>query len=361
MTSSKRSPASGRSSSGASRRRTAAAPDRRAGRGVEPALAQVVDRAPPLHGQRALEHPLRAHLAREEQRRRRPRAPLASRCQGQRRLAAADVAAEDDQVLPAEPAAQHAVERGKAARHGVGRRCRPVRPRRSARPAPRARSPASAASLAARPGPPRARRAPPAPAPRRPRRRRPRARVPRAGSAPAPRSRGGASLSWLIAGDQRAPERRGQGEAREPVLQRLQPAAVGPLGRGRVAQQVLRHPHGEPEREDPLAPRPARRSAAERRAARSRPGSQPLTPASGVRVAKTMSGWISRMHRWCPSGHASLAVAAAGAALEVRARPRSRGRCTGKKPNCLHRRPEQRHHRSADAGGHVHDPGIAAR
>ena len=33
---------------------------------------------------------------------------------------------------------------------------------------------------------------------------------------------------------------------------------MGPIGRRRVTQQVLRDPHREPEGEDPLAPRAAR-------------------------------------------------------------------------------------------------------
>ena len=202
------------------------------------------------------------------------------------------------------PAAQHSVERRKAARHRVGRR--PP----GATASIRATSASSVASWS--------RRTPSA----------------RPGRRPARRGRLGQRLAGLRAAGlarrrhqlaqhlgrglrarvleladrrgQRAPKRRRQREAGEPVLERLQPPAVGAFGGRRIPQQVLRDAHREPEREDPLAPRARARSAAARRAARWRQDPSRSRAASGVSVANTMSGRISRMQRWCSSGHSSL-------------------------------------------------------
>ena len=57
-------------------------------------------------------------------------------------------------------------------------------------------------------------------------------------------------------GIERPAERGREGEAREPGLQCRDPLAHRPISQGRVEQQVERHAHGEPEREDTLAPRP---------------------------------------------------------------------------------------------------------
>ena len=89
--------------------------------------------------------------------------------------------------------------------------------------------------------------------------------------------------------DQRAPERRRQGEAREPMLQGLQPAAVGPLGGGgsrtrscatrRVSQSAkipsrLRPPSGLGQQREQRARRrdPSRSSQTPPWPARRRPG-----------------------------------------------------------------------------------------
>ena len=63
---------------------------------------------------------------------------------------------------------------------------------------------------------------------------------------------------------QGSPELGWQGEGSQPVFQRLDPAAMSPLGDGRNGEEVLGDPDREPESIDPLppgAPRGARQQA----------------------------------------------------------------------------------------------------
>ncbi len=80
------------------------------------------------------------------------------------------------------------------------------------------------------------------------------------------------------------------------MLQCLEPAAVSPLGRRRVTQQVLRDPDGEPERENPF---PARTARGPRQGAQQRGGRRVPAGHASVRVSvvNTISGRISRMQR----------------------------------------------------------------
>ena len=80
------------------------------------------------------------------------------------------------------------------------------------------------------------------------------------------------------------------------MLERLQPPAMRAFGGRRVAKQVLGDPHGEPEREDALAPRapcgPGKDP--EQRCGRGIPAGHASVRVS---VAMTISGRISRMQR----------------------------------------------------------------
>ena len=101
------------------------------------------------------------------------------------------------------------------------------------------------------------------------------------------------------------------------MLERLKAAAVGALRRRGIAEQVLGDAHREPERENPFAARPSRRPG---QGTQERGGCRvPAAHASvRVRVVKTMSGRISRMHRWCSSGHSALPWLLQGRQLRFR-------------------------------------------
>jgi hypothetical protein len=77
---------------------------------VQLSLPQIVDGGAPLYCQRPLEHSFRTHFTREvhggNSRRGRPN----RHTQGEGGLSASHVSAQNDQVLPAHPAANHAVE-----------------------------------------------------------------------------------------------------------------------------------------------------------------------------------------------------------------------------------------------------------
>ena len=61
----------------------------------------------------------------------------------------------------------------------------------------------------------------------------------------------GAALTQLGHGrGKRAPERRRHGKTGEPVLQGLDPAAMGSIERGRAEEKILSHSDGKPQREE---------------------------------------------------------------------------------------------------------------
>jgi hypothetical protein len=106
--------------------------DARAGAVVHHAAAQVVDARAALDGEQALRHALRRHLAGEERDRpgpgdrrqvvraaRRPLAGTVGHGERQRRLPARDVAAEDDEVALAQPAAEQLVDAREPGRDGI--------------------------------------------------------------------------------------------------------------------------------------------------------------------------------------------------------------------------------------------------
>jgi hypothetical protein len=73
-------------------------------------LPQLVDRDAPLDREGAFAQSLLAHLARQQQCRRPEAGGSQCDAEAERRLAAANVATEDNEILPAETAAERAVE-----------------------------------------------------------------------------------------------------------------------------------------------------------------------------------------------------------------------------------------------------------
>jgi len=66
-------------------------------------------------------------------------------------------------------------------------------------------------------------------------------------------------------GHERPAEGRRNRETRETMLQCLDPSPVGALGGRRLEQEILGHPHRQPEGKDSLAPRPPGRRFRETR------------------------------------------------------------------------------------------------
>ena len=139
-TSSKSAPSSGRTSSGACRSRSAAAPTAaRAASSSRPCRRSSTEARPSIASARS-STPLGTHLPREVQRGYlRGRGPDRD-AQSQRRLPAADIAGQHHQILAPQSARQHPIERGKAGGTVSAARRRPTADR-SGRPAFPASSP----------------------------------------------------------------------------------------------------------------------------------------------------------------------------------------------------------------------------
>ncbi len=86
---------------------------------VQLGAAQLIDGHFAFDGERALHEALLIHLTRQERHAERLLRDAERDAQRERRLAAADVAAQQDQVAPPHPAAEHLVERAEAGGDGV--------------------------------------------------------------------------------------------------------------------------------------------------------------------------------------------------------------------------------------------------
>src|SRR6266568_7076705 len=144
--------------------------------------------------------------------------------------------------------------------------------------------------------------------------------------------RRGAGLEVITRRGDRALERRGQREAREPCLERLEPAAVILAGDGLRRERRLGRPHDEPQGEQPVAFGPACRRGGERDEPLFRRGSGRGHATRRSTAAATSTGARSARQRWWPRGQVAVPVAEQGR--------QSRSRCSttagaryGKKPN----------------------------
>src|SRR6266700_1140350 len=144
--------------------------------------------------------------------------------------------------------------------------------------------------------------------------------------------RRGAGLEVITRRGDRALERRGQREAREPCLERLEPAAVILAGDGLRRERRLGRPHDEPQGEQPVAFGPACRRGGERDEPLFLRGSGRGHATRRSTAAATSTGARSARQRWWPRGQVAVPVAEQGR--------QSRSRCSttagaryGKKPN----------------------------
>src|SRR2546422_5308106 len=147
------------------------------------------------------------------------------------------------------------------------------------------------------------------------------------------RGGGARRLEVLPRGGERALERPGEREAREPGLQGLQAASVGPGRDGARRGQPLRRAQDQPEREQAVALRAARRRT-DQHDQTAFGGGRGLDHATRrATAAATSAAAMSRRQRWWPSGQVAVPEAEQGR--------QSRSRCStaagpryGKKPNC---------------------------
>src|SRR2546426_3305356 len=148
------------------------------------------------------------------------------------------------------------------------------------------------------------------------------------------RSGGGARrLEVLPRGRERALERPGECEAREPGLQGLQATSVVPGRDGARRQQPLRRAQDQPEREQAVALRTAHRRPDERNQASFRRGRGLDHATRRATAAATSAGAMSRRQRWWPSGQVAVPEAEQGRQSRSRRSTAARAR-DGKNPNC---------------------------
>src|SRR5881397_1769526 len=147
------------------------------------------------------------------------------------------------------------------------------------------------------------------------------------------RGGGARRLEVLQRGGERALERRGERETREPGLEGLQAAPVVPGRDGARREQPLRRAEDQPEREQAVALRAARRRT-DQHDQTAFGGGRGLDHATRrATAAATSAGAMSRRQRWWPSGQVAVPEAEQGR--------QSRSRCStaagpryGKNPNC---------------------------
>src|SRR5437016_3222910 len=147
------------------------------------------------------------------------------------------------------------------------------------------------------------------------------------------RGGGGGGLQVLARRGERPAQRPRKGEAREPGLEGLQPAAVDPARHRMRGEQPLGGTHHQPKREQSLA----RGSAygvghqTDQPLFRRRGGADHATRRSTA--AATSAGVMSARQRWWPRGHAAVPVAEQGRQSSARSSTAARARY-GKKPSC---------------------------
>src|SRR5437879_3026418 len=147
------------------------------------------------------------------------------------------------------------------------------------------------------------------------------------------RGGGGGGLQVLARRGERPAQRPRKGEAREPGLEGLQPAAVVPARHRMRGEQPLGGTHHQPKREQSLA----RGSAygvghqTDQPLFRRRGGADHATRRSTA--AATSAGVMSARQRWWPRGHAAVPVAEQGRQSSSRSST-TEGATYGKKPNC---------------------------
>src|SRR3989440_637754 len=126
------------------------------------------------------------------------------------------------------------------------------------------------------------------------------------------RGGGGGGLEVRACRGERPTQRARQGEAREPVLDRLEPAAVVSPGHGVRRQQRLGGAHHQPQREQALARRSAHGVGEEtdQPLFGGRRGADHATRRSTA--AATSAGVMSARQRWWPRGHTAVPVAEQG-------------------------------------------------
>src|SRR2546428_4728677 len=133
-------------------------------------------------------------------------------------------------------------------------------------------------------------------------------------------------LEVLPRGGERALERPGEREAREPGLQGLQPASVIPGRDGARREQPLSRAQDQPEREQAVALRTAHRRTDQPDQA-SFGGGRGLDHATRrATAAATSAGAMSRRQRWGPSGHVAVPEAEQGRQSRSRRRTAARAR-----------------------------------
>src|SRR6266550_2882297 len=139
-------------------------------------------------------------------------------------------------------------------------------------------------------------------------------------------------LEVLARGGEGALQRAGEGEAREPRVERLETAPVVLARHGPWRQQRLGRAHHEPQREQALAlGSPHRvRDQPDQALLRGRGGAAHATRRSTV--AATSSGVISVRQRWWPSGQVAVPVAEQGRQSSARSSTAAGARY-GKNPN----------------------------
>src|SRR5690242_1007274 len=146
------------------------------------------------------------------------------------------------------------------------------------------------------------------------------------------RGGGGGGLEVVARGGEGPAQRPRQGQAREPVLDGLQPAAVV-SSRHRVRREErLGGAHDQPQREQALARRSADGGGHEpdQLLFRRRRGADHATRRSTA--AATSAGVMSARQRWWPRGHAAVPVAEQGRQSSRRSST-TEGATYGKKPN----------------------------
>src|SRR6058998_4233926 len=126
------------------------------------------------------------------------------------------------------------------------------------------------------------------------------------------RGGGARRLEVLQRGGERALERRGERETREPGLEGLQAAPVVPGRDGARREQPLRRAEDQPEREQAVALRAARRRT-DQHDQTAFGGGRGLDHATRrATAAATSAGAMSRRQRWWPSGQVAVPEAEQG-------------------------------------------------
>src|SRR5438093_2186345 len=144
---------------------------------------------------------------------------------------------------------------------------------------------------------------------------------------------GGGGLEGGGRGGEGTLQRAGEGEAREPGVERLQAPPVVLARHGARRQERLGGAHDEPQREQalPLGSPDGVRDQPDQ--ARLRGSGRAGHATRRSTAAATSSGVMSARQRWWPSGQAAVPVAEQGRQSSARSRTAARARY-GKKPNC---------------------------